>query len=130
MSKEVLLIFQDCPYCKPREEWGKRQMQLAKDHNIVVRETKYNFPGAKGLIQKALNHGLSTMPFYTDGKMFSYDLSSFIPTPVPAPEPDEKMDADKAEKATTAEKVAAVTKRVSRKKTTEEVETDGVDKQD
>lgn len=125
MSKEVLLIFQDCPYCKPREEWGKRQMQLAKDHDIVVRETKYNFPGAKGLIKKALNHGLSNMPFFTDGKTFSYDLSSFIPAQVPAPEPAEKMNADKAEKATTAAKVSATAKRVSRKKATEEVETNG-----
>lgn len=124
MSKEVLLIFQDCPYCEPRKKWGERQMQLAKEHNIVVRETKYNFPGAKGLIQKALNYGLSTMPFFTDGKMFSYDLSSFIPTPVPAPEPEEKMNADKAEKATT------IAKRTSRKKTTEEAKTNGDTQQD
>lgn len=117
MSKEVSLIFQDCPYCKPREEWGARQMKLAKEHNIVVHETKYNFPGAKGLINKAKNHGISTMPFFTDGVTFGFDLSIFIPSKVESPKPEEKMDANKAE---TTAKVTA--KRVSSKKATKEAE--------
>lgn len=116
MSKEVLLIFQDCPYCKPREEWGKRQMELAKEHSIVVRETKYNFPGAKGLIEKAKNHGLSMLPFFTDGKTFSYDLSAFITKVVSHPTPEEEMEPAKGEVVTIA------AKRVSRKKVTEKVE--------
>lgn len=116
MSKEVLLIFQDCPYCKPREEWGKRQMELAKEHSIVVRETKYNFPGAGDLIKKAQNHGLSTLPFFTDGKTFSYDLSSFIQKQVPRPKPEEEMEPAKGEVVTTA------AKRVSRKKVAEKAE--------
>lgn len=121
MSKEVLLIYQDCPYCKPREEWGKRQMKLAADHNIVVQETKYNFPGAAGLINMAINQGISTLPFFTDGKVFSYDLSSFIGKEVSKPKPEEKMDDSKGEVVT----IAATTKRTSRKKATEEVEKDG-----
>lgn len=118
MSKEVSLIFQDCPYCKPREKWGERQMQLAKDHNIVVRETKYNFPGAKGLIEKAHNHGIMTLPFFTDGVTFGYDLSLFIKAQVPDPKPEEKMETEKAEKATTT------AKRSTRKKVAEIMETE------
>lgn len=125
MSKEVLLIFQDCPYCKPREEWGKRQMKLAEENNIVVRETKYNFPGAADLINKAQNHGLSALPFFTDGKTFSYDLSSFIQKPVSQPKPGEEMEPAKGETVTTTDK------RASRRKVTEKAEIeDGADTKD
>lgn len=78
MSKEVLLIFQDCPYCEPREEWGKRQTEFAKKNGIKVVETHFTVPGAKGLIIEARSHGIEAMPFFTDGKTFSMELSDFV----------------------------------------------------
>ena len=118
MSKEVLLIFQDCPYCKPREKWGERQMKLAADHNIAVKETKYNSPGAAGLIEKAHNHGIMTLPFFTDGVKFGQDLSLFIPKRVQAPKSEENLSEEKAEKVTTT------AKRSTRKKVAEIMETE------
>lgn len=123
MSKEVLLIFQDCPYCAPREKWGKRQMELAEKHNIVVREARYDMVGVDGLIQKAHNMGISTLPFFTDGKTFGFDLSIFVKAPVDKSVPKETVETAKAVDV-------ATTKRTSRKKTTEGAEVDGVDKQD
>lgn len=119
MSKEVLLIFQDCPYCKPREKWGERQMKLAADNNIVVKETKYNFPGAQALIDKAHNHGIMTLPFFTDGVKFGQDLSLFIKKQVPEPKPEETIELAKAEKVT----APTVAKRSTRKKVAEIMET-------
>lgn len=78
MSKEVLLVFQDCPYCAPREEWGKAQMEIARTHGIKVREVHFTVIGVKGLIQKAKSSGVDALPFFTDGKRFSYNLKDFV----------------------------------------------------
>ncbi len=78
MSKEVLLVFQDCPYCAPREAWGKEQTKVAQENGIKVLPTHFNTPGAKGLILKAESRGVDAMPFFTDGERFSYNLIDFV----------------------------------------------------
>lgn len=78
MAKEVLLVYQDCPYCEPRAEWGKRQMKLAVDYGIKVKEAPFYALGVAGLIKKAKAHGVGALPFFTDGKKFAYDLTAFV----------------------------------------------------
>lgn len=78
MSKEVFLIYQDCPYCPPREKWGEEQSQVAKEHGIKVLPTHFSTLGAKGLIEKAVNRGVSALPFFSDGVSFSYNLIDFV----------------------------------------------------
>lgn len=78
MSKEVFLIYQDCPYCHPREKWGEEQSRVASEYHIKVLPTHFSTPGAKGLIEKAANRGVSTLPFFTDGVSFSYNLIDFV----------------------------------------------------
>lgn len=100
MTKEVSLIFQDCPYCKPREEWGKRQMEFAQKNGIKVVETHFTVPGAKGLIVEAKSHGIETMPLFTDGKIFSMELSDFV-SGVKKSQPETHKETERAEAATT-----------------------------
>lgn len=78
MSKEVLLIYQDCPYCHDNEKWGAKQEELARQNGITIRKIRYNFPGAKGLINKGKNNGAATLPFFTDGETFGYSIKLFI----------------------------------------------------
>ncbi len=78
MSKEVLLIYQDCPYCAPREEWGKEQTRVARENGIKVTPVHFNTLGAKGLIAQAVSRGVEAMPFFTDGERFSYKLIDFV----------------------------------------------------
>lgn len=99
MSKEVLLIFQDCPYCKPREEWGKRQTEFAAKNGIKVVPTHFTAPGAKGLIVKARSHGFETMPFFTDGKTFSMELSDFVKGAKKS-QPETAKEEERSEEAT------------------------------
>lgn len=78
MTKEVTLVFQDCPYCAPREEWGKEQTRIAKENGIKVNPAHFSAPGVKGLILKAQSRGVSALPFFTDGEKFSYNLRDFV----------------------------------------------------
>lgn len=82
MSKEVLLIFQDCPFCGDREEWGRQQTKIANDNGIIIKETSYKLPGVKGIIQNAISRGVDLMPFFTDGEKYSYNLQDFVENPV------------------------------------------------
>lgn len=99
MSKEVSLIFQDCPYCAPREEWGKRQTEFAEKNGIKVVETFFKLPGVKGLILEARSHGIETMPFFTDGKIFSMELSDFV-SGVKKSQPETPEETERTEVAT------------------------------
>lgn len=89
MSKKVLLLFQDCIYCKPHERWMQRQANLAKEHNIEIVETPFTVPGAKELIKEADRKGFESLPFFTDGLgKFSRNLADFLEvaeTPVMRP---------------------------------------------
>lgn len=114
MSKEVSLIFQDCPYCAPREEWGKRQTEFAKNNGIKVVETHFKLPGVKGLILEARSHGIETMPFFTDGKIFSMELSDFVSSPHKSqektPDESERAEVATAKRATKQKKVSKTAK--------------------
>lgn len=77
MSKEVFLVFQDCPYCAPREKWGEEQKRVAAENSIHVVPTHFNTPGVDGLITKAMSRGINSLPFFTDGERFSYNLIDF-----------------------------------------------------
>lgn len=109
MSKEVLLVFQDCPYCEPRTKWGKRQTKFARNNGIKVIETHFKLPGVEGLIVEARSHGIESMPFFTDGKIFSMELSDFVSGP-------HKSQTETPEEAERAEEV--VPKPVAKKRKT------------
>lgn len=81
MMTKILLIYQDCPLCGARKEWGDKQLQIADTHGLEIVKTPFYKTGSKDLIMKALENGIKKMPFFTDGEKFSYDLSDFVEKP-------------------------------------------------
>lgn len=80
MTKEILLIFQDCYDCGANKDWYQKQAEKASGLGIKISPMPFNAPGAKGLILKAKNRGAAKMPFLTDGSnKFGYDVSKFVP---------------------------------------------------
>ena len=62
-------MFQDCVLCGDR---GKKLKQLIIDKNLNVRKVSFASDEGKDLIHEALfNHGIGSMPFFTDGVKFS-----------------------------------------------------------
>lgn len=79
MSKKVLLIFQDCVYCEPYEQWMRRQEKFAKEHGIKIIQTPFTAPGAKKLILEGDKKGFEALPYFTDGKgKFSRNVADFL----------------------------------------------------
>lgn len=95
MARKVWLIYQDCPMCGARKEWGLKQTYLAGSHNIEIVPKPFYATGSKDLIMRAIQSGIGKMPFFTDGDKFAYDLVSFIETPADEVEEAPKKTAKK-----------------------------------
>lgn len=79
--REIKIVYQDCPMCGARYNWGLKQTEVAARNNITLIKTPFYKPGVGKLIQKAIENGVGTMPFFTDGEKFSTDLEDFIEKP-------------------------------------------------
>lgn len=81
MAKVVKLIYQDCPACGARKEWGLKQEYLAGAHNIIIEPTPFWAVQDKDLLMRAIQNGIKGYPFFTDGDKFAMGIDSFIETP-------------------------------------------------
>ena len=75
MAKEIICVYQDCVLCGDR---GKKIRNIASAKNINIRKVSFASDEGKSLIHEAVfEHGIKTMPFYTDGKKFASDIEEF-----------------------------------------------------
>lgn len=81
MTKQILMLYQDCFDCGADKEWYDKQVAKAKEHGLRINPTPHNFPKAKDLIIKGSDRGCSRLPFLTDGSKFGYDVSIFAEKP-------------------------------------------------
>lgn len=76
MSKEVIAVYQDCVLCGDR---GRAKVAEFAEKGISVRKVSFVSSEGRELCHKAVfTHGIKSMPFFTDGELFSVSLDSFI----------------------------------------------------
>lgn len=79
MAKELICVYQDCPLCGDR---GKKLKKLILDKKLNVRKVSFASEEGKDLIHEAVfNHGIGTMPFFTDGEKFVTNIEELIAKP-------------------------------------------------
>lgn len=78
MSKEILLIYQDCALCGDKKEWGAAQLALASKASQPVRKVSFVAEEAQGLPAKAVKAGITSMPFFTDGVHFAKSVEELL----------------------------------------------------
>lgn len=79
MAKEIICVYQDCPLCGDR---GKKLKKLILDKKLNVRKVSFASEEGKNLIHEAVfNHGIGTMPFFTDGVKFVTSLEELLAKP-------------------------------------------------
>lgn len=95
-SKKIYLVFQDCPLCGARKEWGKAQLVKADTAGVAVEKIPFthasNLINAKDLILRAAKAGMH-LPFFTDGEKFSQNIDELLSS-----EPTEATPVRKARK--------------------------------
>lgn len=66
--KEFILVYQDCPMCGSRKEWGDKQIAKAKAKKATIRKVSFVTSEGSGYCAEALKAGKASMPFFTDGE--------------------------------------------------------------
>lgn len=103
MAKKLFLVYQDCPMCGRRKEWGEKTTKVANDHGFEIVKLPFTKVGAKEIIFEGARRGMS-LPFFTDGKgKFSMNIDDFveyIETPEVKVETEEPQQEKKARKRT------------------------------
>ena len=101
MPKEVIAVYQDCVLCGDK---GRKKVAEFAAKGIMVRKVSFVSDEGRELCHKAVfTHGIESMPFFTDGSLFSVSLDSFL---------DEKpaKKTKKSKKSTKESKNGAVSK--------------------
>lgn len=78
MTKEIIIVYQDCPTCGARKEWGESTIKTALNAKASVRKVSFVTREGEQLIAKAIENGVTRLPFVTDGKSFAYDVKSVL----------------------------------------------------
>ena len=102
MPKEIMIVYQDCPTCGARKEWGEKTIKEALNAKAFVRKVSFVTREGEQLIAKAVENGITRLPFVTDGKTFAYDVKSLIEA-----ESEPQSDKKKTEKKAKTKKVKA-----------------------
>lgn len=86
--KEIIAVYQDCVLCGDK---GRRKMAKIMAKGVLIRKVSFISEEGRELCARAVERGIGTMPFYTDGdKNFSTKLSTFT-----TPETKEKPEKPK-----------------------------------
>lgn len=78
MPKQITIVYQDCPTCGARKEWGESTIKAALNAKAFVRKVSFVTREGEQLIAKAVEKGITHMPFVTDGTTFAYDIKSVL----------------------------------------------------
>lgn len=77
MTREIICVYQDCIMCGDR---GKKVKKLIFDNNLNVRKVSFASDEGRHLIHEAIfEHGIGTLPLFTNGRRFSDKLEDFVP---------------------------------------------------
>lgn len=78
MTKEIMIVYQDCPTCGARKAWGEETIKTALNAKAFVRKVSFVTREGEQLIAKAIENGITRLPFVTDGITFAYDVKSVL----------------------------------------------------
>lgn len=78
-KKTIYVVYQDCVFCGDKGEAKRLEVQELQGKGYKIIKVPFTSAMARDLIHEAvINHRLGSMPFYTDGENFSYDLSDIV----------------------------------------------------
>ena len=83
----IKLVYQDCPLCGSREEWGERQLKLAAEAGLEIEKISFASPEGSHLCKEAVLAGIKKLPFFTNGLTFRNSIDDFAAAAEPVEKP-------------------------------------------
>lgn len=96
---KIKLVYQDCPMCGSREEWGERQVELAGAAGLEIEKISFASPEGSHLCKEAIFAGITKLPFFTDGLTFRESIDDFADAALEKKKPAKKRTARKKTEA-------------------------------
>ena len=75
----LTIVYQDCPLCGARKNWGERTIAKATAAGQEIRKLSFASPEGSHLCKEAIWAGVTRLPFITDGVKFSQNIDDFLP---------------------------------------------------
>lgn len=93
----IKLVYQDCPMCGSRKNWGEEQLAKANTAGMEVEKISFASPEGSHLCKEALLAGVTRLPFFTNGLIFRETIDDFLPATEPKPKKTTKRKSKKTE---------------------------------
>lgn len=98
MTNSIKLVYQDCPLCGARKEWGEKMLAKANTAGITVEKISFATPEGSHLCKEAVLAGIGRLPFFTNGLIFRDSIDDFIEAAEPEePKPKKRTKRKKTE---------------------------------
>lgn len=92
----LTIVYQDCPLCGARKNWGERTIAKALAAGQEIKKTSFASPEGSRLCKEAIYAGMTRLPFITDGVKFSQNIDDFIQKPKKTRRKTKKQEAEDA----------------------------------
>lgn len=80
-NKEIIVVYQDCFMCGAPENWSelaKETFAECKKHGINPRKVSCFSQEGQSHAMAAINAGVKTTPFFTDGKTYASNVKDLL----------------------------------------------------
>ena len=78
MNKEIVVVYQDCFTCGAKKNWGERTIKAIAESGASYRKVSFASVEGQSHCMKAIESGITTFPFVTDGKSYARNIEDLL----------------------------------------------------
>ena len=78
MSKEIIIVYQDCFTCGAKKNWGERTINSIVKAGVPYRKVSFASVEGQSHCMNAIAQGIVTFPFVTDGKTYATSIENLL----------------------------------------------------
>lgn len=78
VNKTIIAVYQDCFLCGSNREKGEKMLAEIAEKGATFRKLSFATMEGQDHCAKAVENGIKTMPFFTDGKIYAQDYKTLI----------------------------------------------------
>lgn len=78
MNSEIVIVYQDCFMCGSKQNWGEQTIAHIMSAGKPYRKVSFASAEGQAHCARAIQNGVTRLPFVTDGKIYTYDVESLL----------------------------------------------------
>lgn len=78
MTKEIIIVYQDCATCGARKNWGEKTIEAITKSGASYRKVSFASVEGQSHCANAIAQGITSFPFVTDGKKYGKNIEDVL----------------------------------------------------